>query len=107
MTSSRCRWALAFAVVIGPSTLLAQSPPPDKGKPSEDAPAVVDSILKVPVTPIDLPSALRLAGVANPVIVLAQERVVEAVAVHQLAAAQLLPNLNAGANIDLHRGPLQ
>ncbi len=48
------------------------------------------------VTPIDLLSALRLAGVQNSQILLAQQRVLEAVALRQLAAAQFLPTLNAG-----------
>jgi outer membrane protein TolC len=37
---------------------------------------------------------------------LAQQRVEEAMALRQLAAAQLLPSLNAGTSIDLHTGPL-
>jgi len=59
------------------------------------------------LTPIDLPSAFRLAGVQNSEILLAQQRVTEAVALRQLAAAQFLPTLNAGSNIDSHRGVLQ
>jgi outer membrane protein TolC len=55
---------------------------------------------------IDLPSALRLAGAQNPEILLAWQRVDEAVAVRQLAAAQLLPSLNAGTSYDTHTGPL-
>src|SRR5438552_8593692 len=57
--------------------------------------------------PIDLASALQLAGVQNPEILLARERVVEAVALRQLAAAQILPTLNAGTNLDNHTGNLQ
>ncbi len=57
--------------------------------------------------PIDLASALRLAGVDNPQIRLARERVREAVALRQLAAAQFLPDLNMGGNFDHHLGPLQ
>jgi outer membrane protein TolC len=60
-----------------------------------------------PVAVIDLASALRLAGVENPEILLARQRVTEAVAVRQLAAAQILPSLNAGLNYDAHTGPLQ
>lgn len=60
-----------------------------------------------PVSTIDLASALRLAGVENPQILLARQRVTEAVAVRQLAAAQILPSLNAGLNYDAHTGPLQ
>jgi outer membrane protein TolC len=57
--------------------------------------------------PIDLATALRLAGAENPELLSARQRVIEATAVRQLAAAQLLPNLNVGANYDLHRGALQ
>jgi outer membrane protein TolC len=57
--------------------------------------------------PIDLPTALRLAGVANPEILIARQRVVEAVALRQLAAAQFLPTINLGTNFDHHLGPLQ
>jgi outer membrane protein TolC len=56
---------------------------------------------------IDLASALRLAGVQNPEILLAQQRVEEAVALRQLAAAHFLPSLNVGTDTDLHTGPLQ
>jgi outer membrane protein TolC len=57
--------------------------------------------------PIDLPSAVRLAGLQNPDLFLARQRVVEAAAIRQLAAAQLLPSLNFGTNFDAHSGPLQ
>src|SRR5205823_4855035 len=53
------------------------------------------------------PTALRLAHVDNPEIRLARERVREAVAYRQFAAAQFLPTLNAGTNFDHHLGPLQ
>jgi outer membrane protein TolC len=59
------------------------------------------------VATIDLPSALALAGVQSPEILLARERVTEASAMQQLAAAQILPSLNAGLNFDAHTGPLQ
>jgi outer membrane protein TolC len=48
-----------------------------------------------------------LAGVGNPEILLARERVTEAVALRQLAAAQFLPSINIGTNYDAHTGPLQ
>jgi outer membrane protein TolC len=50
---------------------------------------------------------LQLAGVQNAEILLAREQVTEAVAGRQLAAAQILPNINAGTNVDTHTGPLQ
>jgi outer membrane protein TolC len=65
------------------------------------------TILKPAETPIDLGTALRLAGADNPELLFARQRVTEAVALRQLAAAQLLPNLNVGTNFDLHRGQLQ
>ncbi len=57
--------------------------------------------------PIDLNTALRLAGVQNPDLLLARQRVVEAVALRQLAVAQFLPSLNGGTNYDAHTGNLQ
>jgi outer membrane protein TolC len=60
-----------------------------------------------PALPIDLASALRLAGVQNADILLARERITEAVALRQLAAAQILPTVNAGFNYDNHTGNLQ
>jgi outer membrane protein TolC len=65
------------------------------------------SLLSAEFAPIDLPSAVRLAGLRNPDLFLARQRVVEATALRQLAAAQLLPTLNAGTNFDAHSGPLQ
>jgi outer membrane protein TolC len=65
------------------------------------------SLLDAQTTPIDLPSALRLAAVANPELLLARERISEAVAERQLAAAQFLPTLHAGTNFDNHTGTLQ
>jgi outer membrane protein TolC len=57
--------------------------------------------------PIDLCSALKLAGVYNPEILLARERVTAADAQRQYAAAQILPNVNYGLNVDQHQGVLQ
>ena len=69
--------------------------------------APLTTLLSSDTRPIDLASALQLAGVQNPEILLARERIVEAVALHQLAAAQILPTLNAGTNVDNHNGNLQ
>jgi outer membrane protein TolC len=57
--------------------------------------------------PIDLSSALRLAGVENLELIQSRQRVEIAVAVQQLAAAQILPTLNLGTNYDSHTGNLQ
>ena len=99
--------------------LSAQPPadtPPTKVGPSSEKQALVKAgdpgppvgtILQPGENPIDLGTALRLAGVENPELLLARQRVTEVIALRQLAAAQLLPNLNLGTNYDLHRGPLQ
>jgi outer membrane protein TolC len=102
---------LATAVVAQPSS------PPDGGLPGKAGKGVPPgqpepqappaTILRPGEHPIDLGTALRLAGADNPELVLARQRVTEVVAQRQLAAAQLLPNLNLGTNYDLHRGPLQ
>ena len=65
------------------------------------------SLLADETQAIDLPSALRLAGIQNTDIQLAQERITASLAVRQLAAAQWLPNLNAGASLNHHIGALQ
>lgn len=65
------------------------------------------TILPAEVRPIDLNTALRLAGVQNPQLMLARQRVVEAAALRQLAAAQILPSINVGTNYDSHTGNLQ
>src|SRR5262249_52374153 len=89
-----------------PEELPAPKPasPPDK-QPQSPPPTLPQ--LAGPMNPIDLATALRLGGVQNPEILRARERVTEATAMMQLAAAQLLPNFNVGTNYDLHRGPLQ
>jgi len=65
------------------------------------------SILGQEVKPIDLNTALRLAGVENPDLNLARQRVVEAAAFRMFAAAQILPTINYGTNYDSHTGTLQ
>src|SRR6185295_8065544 len=78
-------------------------PPPKATEPGPPP----GTILQPGENPIDLGTALRLAGAENPELLLARQRVTEVAALRQLAAAQLLPNLNLGTNYDLHRGPLQ
>lgn len=65
------------------------------------------TILMPGTSPIDIDSALRLANAANPELLLARQRILEATAMRQLAVAQLLPNLNVGTNYDKHEGVLQ
>ncbi|HZW34691.1 MAG TPA: TolC family protein, partial [Isosphaeraceae bacterium] len=76
---------------------------------SEVPPSQVRSrtILSAEVRPIDLNTALRLAGVQNPEVLIARQRVLEAVAQRQLAAAQFIPSFNGGSSYDGHSGVLQ
>jgi outer membrane protein TolC len=67
----------------------------------------LQALLQQEATPIDLLTALQLAGQQNPEILLGQQHVVEAVAQCQLAAAQFLPTLNLGTSVDSHWGVLQ
>jgi outer membrane protein TolC len=59
------------------------------------------------VSSIDLAGALALAGVRNSDLLIARQRVVEAAALRQLAAVQILPNLNLGFNYSDHTGAIQ
>jgi outer membrane protein TolC len=64
-------------------------------------------VLNPQTQPIGLGEALRLAGVRNPEIQIAQNRITQEMALRQLAAAQFLPNLNTGTNFNHHLGKLQ
>lgn len=85
----------------------AQAPPPSTAMPETLPPAQALVPHEGVVTTIDLASALRLAGVENPEIIIARQRVALATALQQYAAAQILPSLNLGLNYDAHTGPLQ
>jgi outer membrane protein TolC len=88
-----------------PKKILPEAPTPRVA--SADLAQAPPTILQPGEFPIDLGSALRLAGAENPELLLARQRVTEAAAVRQLAAAQALPNLNLGSNLSLHQGALQ
>jgi outer membrane protein TolC len=103
-----CGAGLVAVGLCGQPGRSADTLPPPKPLTPADAPAPsIAPLIDSRVQPIDLASALRLAGAQNPEILLARERVAEAVALRQLAAAQILPTLNAGTNFDNHTGPLQ
>jgi outer membrane protein TolC len=57
--------------------------------------------------PIDLPTALRLAGAQNLDVAIARERLAEARAAHESAREQFLPWLSAGASYRRHEGRIQ
>jgi outer membrane protein TolC len=109
---SASTWAATPTPVV--RAVVAVQPPPAEDVASPAGAPVMQgvipsqqSLLADQFAPIDLPAAVRLAGVRNPDLFLARQRVVEAAALRQLAAAQLLPNLNAGSNFDSHSGSLQ
>jgi outer membrane protein TolC len=87
----------------------ADSLPPEASGPlsSADAEASLKQFLRANVAPVDLMTAFRLVGEQNPQVLIAQSRVIEALALRQLAAAQFLPTLNAGTSLNSHRGTLQ
>jgi outer membrane protein TolC len=87
------------------ATLPAVQKQPVLPPPSRDEFVKAEQLVNV--TLIDLPSALQLAGVQNPQIGIAYQRVLAATAVQQLAAAQWLPNINVGTNYSAHTGALQ
>src|SRR5260370_34435532 len=86
-----------FALLLLAAAARAEDTP--KQKPATEIQPLPPSLLGPNVAPIDLPSALRLAGLLNPEIMLARERVVRAAALHQLAAAHVLPNLHARTSL--------
>lgn len=65
------------------------------------------SIIDPAFQPIDLNTALRLAGVQNPELNLARQRITESAAIRALAAAQIMPSLQPGGSYDNHTGVLQ
>jgi outer membrane protein TolC len=113
--NARVPWLLLIAVFCAVAGWSSAQTPGKDGARSDDmlppprlAGPVTSGVTADPQDmPVDLPSALRMAGVQNPEILLALERVEEAIAFRQLAAAQLLPTVNAGTNVNTHQGPLQ
>ncbi len=113
----RKTWRIAAAVVAiaalgdsgsGQPPRPQSAPPPAATMLAPDAGTTAPpSILGPDTCLIDLDSALRLAHVGNPDLMIARERVTEAAALRQLAAAQFLPSINAGTNYDDHNGNLQ
>src|SRR5579875_2335252 len=101
------------------SQKVEELPPPrqDDSKPDEKKdetilarlPQRAPSILPGPeaFNAIDLACVLRLAGINNPDMLLARQRVAQAAALRFLAWTFVLPNLNTGLNYDDHNGPLQ
>ena len=87
----------------GPVASGAETPSADAMITPSSPPTILDPNLR----PIDLNTALRLAGVQNPQLMIARQRVVKAAALRQLAAVQILPSINFGMNYDSHTGPLQ
>lgn len=110
-------WALAAAAGLGgaaalalpPQGELAQVPAAARAEivPGAAEEAFLSNLLNTNPMPIELGSALRLAGIANPQILIARTRVVEAMALRQFAAAQILPSLHLGTSYDDHAGNLQ
>ena len=69
----------------------------------EVSPALV-ALQTLETTPIDLAGAFSLIGCQNPQFLAARQRVLEASALRQLAAVQLLPTINLGSSFYSHSG---
>jgi outer membrane protein TolC len=91
-------------VAQSPAPPTADSVPPG---PSSEAEVALDQAIASNLTSVDLLSAFRLVGEQNQQVLIAQERVTEALALRQLAAVQFLPTLNAGSSLNSHRGVLE
>lgn len=109
-------WALAAGVGLGGVAAALAGPPRDgepptlglpRALPEADEESFLSALLATGVQRIELGSALRLAGINNPQILIARQRVVEALALRQFAAAQFLPTLHVGTSFDDHAGNLQ
>ena len=100
-------FTIATTAQAQPSQRGEAPPPAVLGSPVPPPQAQWSTILGPEVHPIDLNTALHLAGVQNPDVLLARQVVVEAVAQRQLAAAQCLPSINAGSSYNAHSGVLQ
>lgn len=78
--------------------------PQEVNEPASISPAIPASGSEYP---IDLEKALVLAGVDNPTIALAREAVQASLAEQMAARALLLPTVNIGGNINVHRGAIE
>src|SRR5262245_38146649 len=67
---------------------LPQAPSAPPAQPGAVVPVAQAGLLAGEIASVDLPSVLALAGVQNPDLLIARQRVVEAVAWRQFAAAQ-------------------
>lgn len=95
-----------YQIKVDDSVALDEEPPaPQETEPvAESSP---EDVAGCPAYPIDLPTALRLAGGNNLQIALALERLREAEARWQGAQALWLPSINAGVGYNAHTGQIQ
>jgi outer membrane protein TolC len=82
-------------------------PPPKEGEIEALLPPKPASILPKDMNAVDLHCVLRVAGMENPDILIARQRIAVAEALRFGAYAMILPNFNGGTNYDAHTGPLQ
>jgi len=103
-SSSPANISLAGATLNAPEP--ATSDPVGPTQPGAATDAMAQPPVKTEET-LDLGIALRLAGVDNPTIALAQEQIREAMAGQLAARSLLLPSVNIGGNYHWHDGALQ
>lgn len=100
----RALWACAPLVLASAGPGFGQEPPTPQVVPLPPGPAAVPDTRPLP---IDLPTALRLAGVSPLDIAVAAERLKVAAAQYDRARVLWLPNLTAGADYFRHDGQIQ
>lgn len=82
-------------------------PPAPEGESEGAAPLPPAPSAETEVVPLDLSSALAIAGGQNPQIAFAQARIREALAELQAAEVLWLPTIRVGANYNKHEGSIQ
>ena len=89
------------------------APPPKPASPADSLPPKAPPVAADPaalggdVTPIDLPTALRLVNANNPTVALARLRCCEALIRQKEADVQWLPNLSSVTAYSRHDGQIQ
>lgn len=85
----------------------ANDPESDPTNKEFELPPALQALQSLETTPVDLAGTFALIGIRSPEFLAAQQRVLEADALRQFAAVQLLPTINLGTSIDSHSGNLQ
>ena len=119
-TTPSTRTSIAFRAISQPAPAPAATEPSStKDSPAEPVPAATAEAVPAPPpappsaptaqqsTPIDLPTALRLANADNLQVAVAREQIGQALATVAAANVIWLPSIRTGVNYDRHDGSIQ